>query len=69
MGYHLNKIIKGNLGQFSKIEEEYAELHDAYSQCNKVLEICELADLIGAIEAYAEKQYNLSLKDIIKMKE
>jgi hypothetical protein len=28
-----------------------------------------MADLIGAIEAYAEKRYNLTLDDLIKMKD
>ena len=68
MGYHLSKIPKGKLGEFSKIQEEYLELYDAYMQENKILELCELCDLVGAIEAYA-KSFNLGLDDIIKMKE
>ena len=51
-----------------EFEEEFLELKDAYGQNNKVLEICELCDLVGAIEAYAQK-YNLTLADLIKMKE
>ncbi len=66
--YHLTTIPKGVLGEVSKIQEEYLELMDAYSQNNKVLEICELCDLIGSIEAYAQS-YNLTLNDLIKMKE
>ena len=66
--YHLTTIPKGVLGEVSKIEEEFLELKDAYGQNNKVLEICELCDLVGAIEAYAQK-YNLTLNDLIKMKE
>ena len=66
--YHLKTIQKGTLGEISKIQEEYLELMDAYSQNNKVLEICELCDLIGAIEAYAQS-YNLTLSDLNKMKE
>lgn len=68
MAYHKVKIKKGKLGEFSKIKEEFQELEDAVSQDHPVLEICELCDLIGAIELYAQK-YNLSLEDLIKMKE
>jgi hypothetical protein len=68
MGYHKSKIEKGKFGEFSKIVEEYLELEDAVSQEVKVLIICELCDLVGAIEAYANEAYNLSLNDLIKMK-
>lgn len=69
MGYHKFNIQKGVLGEYSKITEEIQELEDAKLQDANVLVICELCDLIGAIEAYAEKQFNLSLDDLIKMKE
>ena len=68
MGYHLTTIPKGVLGEYSKVQEEFLELTDAHNQENKVLEICELCDLIGAIELYANK-FNLTLDDLIKMKE
>lgn len=68
MGYHRIQIPKGKLGEFSKISEEYLELFDAVEQDNKILEICEMCDLVGAIEAYANK-FNLTLEDIIKMKD
>lgn len=67
MGYHKNKINKGELGHFSKIKEEFEELSDAYFQSNPVLELCELADLIGAIEAYSLNHYDIELLDLIKM--
>ena len=67
MGYHKKEIKKGTLGEFSKIEEEFYELKDAKQQENKVLQICELCDLIGAIEAYA-LQWNLTLDDLMQMK-
>lgn len=67
-GYHLSQIPRGVLGEFSKIEEEFRELEDSIKQKNKILSICELADLIGAIELFAEN-YSLSLKDILKMKD
>jgi len=68
MGYHLKQIEKGNLGEISKIREEFEELMDANEQKNPVLEICELCDLLGAIEAYAKK-WNLTLRDLNNMKE
>ena len=68
MGYHKAKIDKGVLGEFSKIREEFMELEDGHFQANLVLEICEMCDLIGAIEAYAAK-FNISLDDLIKMKD
>jgi len=68
MSYHVNKIPKGKLGEFSKIEEEFLELKDANEQNHNILQICELADLVGAIEEYAKK-FNLTLDDVIKMKQ
>jgi hypothetical protein len=64
MGYHTTLIEKGEIGEFSKIREEFEELRDAESQECKVLAICELTDLIGAIEEYAMTQYNLTLADL-----
>lgn len=66
--YHVREIPKGILGKITKIQEEYLELMDAYEQQNRVLEICEMCDLIGAIEAYA-RSFNLTLDDLISMKE
>lgn len=66
MGYHVVKINKGILGEFSKIQEEFEELQDAYLQEDKVLQICELTDLIGAIELFSKENFNLSLDDLIK---
>lgn len=69
MGYHTYIIQKGKLGQFSKIAEEFEELSDAVDQNNPVLELCECCDLIGAIEAFTKKHYNVTLEDLIKMKD
>lgn len=66
MGYHKKEIVKGILGEFSKIQEEIEELSDAIEQDDKILQICELSDLIGAIESYSELKFNLSLSDLIK---
>lgn len=63
MGYHKTKIPKGILGEFSKIEEEFLELKDAKEQGDKILILCELTDILGAIEEYIKK-YNLTLYDL-----
>lgn len=64
MGYHKTEIKKGKYGEFSKIKEEYQEFKDAYEQGDKILQLCELSDLIGAIEGYVLK-WNMSLKDVV----
>ena len=67
-GYHITHIQKGGLGESSKILEEVYELIDAEKQGCKVMAILELADLIGAIEVYLERQVkNINLQDLIKM--
>lgn len=66
MSYHILEIPKGEYGEFSKIKEEFTELNDAYIQDDTILQLVELADLVGAIEAYAEKHLNHSLEDIIR---
>ena len=38
-GYHRREIPKGELGEFSKITEEFTELYDAVEQQNSVLEL------------------------------
>lgn len=68
MGYHLTEIEKGELGEFSKIKEEFLEAKDSFAQGNPIMTLLELSDLIGAIEAYAIN-HNMSLEDIIKMKD
>ncbi len=68
MGYHINKIERGQFGEFSKIKEEFLEAEDAIEQGNKIMLLVELADLIGAIEGYCEN-HNITLSDLIKMKE
>jgi hypothetical protein len=69
MGYHINPIKKGVLGESSKIQEELDELIDAEQQKSKVMQAVELSDLIGAIELYAEKQLGLTLEDLIIFKD
>ena len=68
MGYHLREIEKGVLGEYTKIEEEFDEFHEALEQDNKLMAMLELSDMIGAIEAYVEKR-GMTLDDLIKMKD
>ena len=63
MGYHKREIKKGEIGEYSKIREEFEELTDAVEQECKGLIICELCDLVGAIEEYAKK-FGFSLADL-----
>ena len=65
MGYHKKEITKGVLGEFTKIQEEMDELTDAVDQGDKIMQICELTDLIGAIEEFALSKFNLTLEDLI----
>jgi hypothetical protein len=66
-GYHAREIKKGELGKASKITEEYEEFLDAKEQDNPVMELVELSDLLGAIEAYTKRKYNLDLGDLMAM--
>jgi len=69
MGYHLGQIPKGELGEPSKIREEFLEFQDAIKQDAKLMALCELSDLLGAIEAYLEKHHpSIKLEDLLKMK-
>jgi len=63
MAYHKREIKKGVLGEFSKIREEFEELEDAWEQDDKILQLCELTDLIGAIECYTQK-WNITIQDL-----
>lgn len=67
IGYHLVAIPKGELGEISKITEEYLELIDANKQQNPVMELVELSDMLGAIESYTLKHYNINLSNLLVM--
>jgi hypothetical protein len=67
MGYHKRKIKRGVYGHFSKIEEEFDEILEAREQNNRVMELVELSDLLGAIEAYTLSCYNLDLDHLLTM--
>lgn len=63
---HLIDIPKGIYGDFSKIKEEFLEFEDSINQDDKVLQICELCDLVGAIGGFVEANFNLTVNDLIK---
>lgn len=63
-GYHLQKIDKGILGDFSKIREELEEAMDAQAQDCVIMELVELSDMYGAIEAYLQHRYNMTMNDL-----
>lgn len=65
-GYHVREIKRGVLGETSKIREELEELEDAEEQENKILAICELADIYGALKACAEG-YGIAMEDLATM--
>lgn len=68
LGYHIKQIKKGVLGQSTKIAEELDELIDAEEQGSRLLVLCELADIIGAVEAYLIKQFpDIKLADLVSM--
>ena len=66
-GYHEKDIPKGVIGEVSKIKEEFYELMDAHLSDNKIMELWELTDLIGAIELYIENRFKgtVKLKDLL----
>jgi hypothetical protein len=66
-GYHKKKIAKGELGYITKVQEEVDEYMDAAEQDIKIMEMLELADIYGALEEVAKKQYNLTMDDLKKM--
>ena len=68
-GYHLREILtQGAFGEPSKIREELEELEEALEHDNRILAICELADLYGALEAVATK-LGVTMPEVIKMAE
>lgn len=68
-GYHIRNIEKGTLGELSKIYEEVEEIKDAEEQDVSVMLLVELSDLLGAIEAYLNKNHpSITLEDLLKMK-
>lgn len=67
MGYHKRPIqTRGIFGEPSKIREELEELEEALEQGCKILVLCELADLYGALEGVAER-CGVSMADLAQM--
>lgn len=65
--YHKIPIPKGKTGFFSKIEEEFFELKDAFLQGNAIMLMVELADLFGAVEKFLENNYpGVTLEHVLK---
>ena len=54
-GYHLVAITRGELGELSKIREELDELEDAMVQGSRIMAQVELADLMGAVQAFVDR--------------
>lgn len=69
MPYHNIELPKGKYGEFSKVEEEFLELKDAWGKGSPVQSLVEAADLIGAIEGFVETQFKgtVTLADLLKM--
>lgn len=67
-GYHLRAVKRGTLGDFSKIEEEVDELRESIEQCNPIMALLELSDLLGAMRAYLAKHHpTINLVDLMTM--
>ena len=54
-GYHLKEIPRGEIGHFSKVNEEFLEFCDALEQKSHIMALIELADLVGSIKLYLIK--------------
>jgi len=65
-GYHLSEIPRGEYGDISKVKEEVYEFIDARRQNVRIMEMHELSDIYGALEAVA-KTYNLTMDDLKAM--
>lgn len=69
-GYHLANIPRGTYGEPSKILEETLEFQDAIRQGNPVMALCELSDLVGAIQGYLETKHpSISFNELLRMTE
>lgn len=67
-GYHIRSIPRGEVGEVSKIIEEVLELEDAVEQGIRIMQLCELSDIILAIKRNLEKYHSgYTLDDLIQM--
>jgi hypothetical protein len=55
--YHLADIVKGELGELSKVREEIEEAIDAEQQNCDIMVLVELSDVIGAIDMYLQRKH------------
>lgn len=62
--YHINEIKKGEIGNISKVWEEYYEYKDAIEQGLKIMAIIELSDMIGAVKLCHPIDINIGLEFI-----
>lgn len=68
MGYHKASIVKGVVGEISKIQEELDELRDAMDQEVKIMALVELSDMYGAMELFLEKHFpTTTMHDLRKL--
>lgn len=51
-GYHIKDIPRGEIGHFSKVNEEFLEFCDALEQKSHIMALIELSDLVGSIKIY-----------------
>jgi len=67
-GYHVADIPRGEFGESSKLLEEVHELIDAEKQGIRVMQLCELADLVGAIGGYLQAHFpDVGMEDLVAM--
>ena len=66
VGYHLEDIPKGIVGEPSKVLEETLEFMDAINQGVDLMALIELADLYGAMESYLQKHHPTISMDALK---
>ena len=68
IGYHIDEIPRGTFGESSKILEEVLELIDAEKQGIRVMQLCELSDILGAIEGFLRAKFpGMSIEDLLAM--
>jgi hypothetical protein len=64
--YHKKEISKGKIGEVSKILEEVQELQDAFQDGDRILQLIELSDIVGAIKCFLENYFNdFSIEELI----
>lgn len=68
MGYHKRVIERGVYGEVSKILEEVLELQDANEQGICIMELVELADIVGSIQGYLNTHHpSIGMIDLMQM--